>query len=63
MNKFTLIQLLDRANISSLVYSNKVVFILDEVMHECFFDEDNRVAAEELWDDGMTLDEYAAGRF
>lgn len=61
MNKLTLIQLLNVANIPFLSYTDKVVF--DE-LHECFLDENDCVAAEETWSDGCTLDDYVkeAGR-
>lgn len=57
MNKLTLIQLLNVANIPFLSYTDKVVFVVEDELHDC-------VAAEETWSDGCTLDDYVkeAGR-
>lgn len=64
MNKLTLIQLLNVANIRFLSYTDKVVFVVDNELHECFLDENGCVAAEETWFDRCTLDDYVkeAGR-
>jgi hypothetical protein len=64
MNKLTLIQLLNITNIPFLSYTDKVVFVVENELHECFLDENGCVAAEETWSDGCTLDDYVkeAGR-
>lgn len=36
MNKLTLIQLLNVANIPFLSYTDKVVFVVEDELHECF---------------------------
>lgn len=64
MNKLTLIQLLNITNIPFLSYTDKVVFVVENELHECFLDENDCVAAEETWSDECTLDDYVkeAGR-
>lgn len=64
MNKLTLIQLLNVANIRFLSYTDKIVFVVEDELHECFLDENDCVAAEETWSDGCALDDYVkeAGR-
>lgn len=58
MNKISITRLLNRANIPFLQYTDKVVYVIDDELHECFLDENGCVAAEEVWFDGMTLEEY-----
>lgn len=61
MNKLTLIQLLNVANIPFLSYTDKVVFVVEDELHECFLDENDCVAAEETWSDGCTLSKKLGG--
>ena len=58
MNEISLIQLLNATNIPFLQYTDKVVYVIEDELHECFLDENGCVAAEEVWFDGMTLEEY-----
>lgn len=58
MNEISLIQLLNATNIPFLQYTDKVVYVIDDELHECFLDENGCVAAEEVWFDRMTLEEY-----
>lgn len=58
MNEISLIQLLNATNIPFLQYTDKVVYVIEDELHECFLDENGCVAAEEVWFDGITLEEY-----